>query len=154
MQVSYQPFNPIKSNQSVLGPSTCQLAPVCCNCVHEPFECKFLATASLPNNFLIDNFDVITALRFIMLSRDPDRELIYEEVMRMESHCVVRRETPIWTMYENFVIKPLKLAGVIVEEDATLIQKYCGIMDVNAFEVRSGKFEVCRVVAKCSPFGN
>ncbi|XP_037027904.1 SET domain-containing protein SmydA-8-like [Bradysia coprophila] len=119
----------------------CQLAPLCCDCEHEPFECNFLATASLPKNFLIDNFDVVTALRFIMLSRDPSKKQIYEEVMRMESHCAQRCGTPIWITHENCVTKPLKLANVIGEEDAAMIQKYCGIMDVNAFEIRSETFE-------------
>lgn len=78
----------------------------------------------------------------MILRRDPSKAQIYDEVMRMESHCTKRRGTPIWIMHENCVVKPLKLANVIVDEDAALIQKYCGIMDVNAFEVRSETFEV------------
>lgn len=77
-----------------------------------------------------------------MLSRDPSKTDTYKEVMRMESHCSKRRGTPIWIMHENCVVKPLQLAKVIAAEDAELIQKYCGIMDVNAFEIRSETFEV------------
>ncbi len=77
-----------------------------------------------------------------MLSRDPSKTDTYNEVMKMESHCAERRGTPIWLMHENCIIKPLESANVITVDDASLIQKYCGIMDVNAFEIRSDTFEV------------
>lgn len=77
-----------------------------------------------------------------MLSRDTSRTATYMEVMKMESHCAERRGTAIWFMHENCVIKPLIAADVITEADAPLLQRYCGIMDVNAFEVRSETFEV------------
>lgn len=74
--------------------------------------------------------------------------------MEMESHCVQRRGTSIWTLHEKCVIKPLTAAKMIREEDADLIQRYCGILDVNTFEVRTESFEVCiffnRVIAKSS----
>lgn len=84
-----------------------------------------------------------------MLSRDPSKTESYREVMKMESHCAERRGTPIWYMHENCVIKPLIVANVITDEDASLIQRYCGIMDVNAFEVRSETFEVCCIFRNC-----
>lgn len=77
-----------------------------------------------------------------MLSRNPAKADSYREVMKMESHCAERRGTAIWCMHENCVVKPLKVANLITQDDAQLIQKYCGIMDVNAFEVRSETFEV------------
>lgn len=122
--------------------SKCKLTPLCNDCWHENFECNFLATAKLPTNFLIDNFDVVTPLRFIMFSQDPSQAESYKEVMKMESHCAERRGTSIWQMHELCIVKPLVAAGVIAEEDSALIQRYCGIMDVNAFEVRGEKFEV------------
>lgn len=79
----------------------------------------------------------------MMLSQDPSRADSYKEVMKMEWHCVERRDTPIWHLLENCVVKPLIVAKVITEEDSTMIQRYCGIMDVNAFEARGETFEVC-----------
>lgn len=99
--------------------------------------------AKLPNNFLIDNFDVITPLRFIMLSKNPSKIRCYKEVMKMESHCAERRGTSIWFLHENCVVKPLRAANMIRDDDESLIQKYCGILDVNTFEVRTETFEVC-----------
>lgn len=122
--------------------SKCHQAPLCDCCTHDSFECNFLATVKLPPNFIVDNFDVVTPLRFIMLSQNPAKTEAYKEVMRMESHCTKRRGTPIWLMHENCVVKPLIAAHIIRTEDASLIQRYCGIMDVNAFEVRSDTFEV------------
>lgn len=61
----------------------------------------------------------------------------------MESHCSQRRGKPIWMLHEKCVIKPLKDVGMIKESDADLIQRYCGILDVNTFEVRTESFEVC-----------
>lgn len=124
--------------------SKCKLAPLCVDCkAHDDFECNFLALAQLPKNFLIDNFDVITPLRFIMLSRNPWKVDCYKQVMKMESHCSQRRGKPIWMLHEKCVIKPLKDVGMIKESDADLIQRYCGILDVNTFEVRTESFEVC-----------
>lgn len=60
----------------------------------------------------------------------------------MESHCSQRRGKSIWSLHENCVIKPLIDVGMIREQDTDLIQRYCGILDVNTFEVRTESFEV------------
>lgn len=60
----------------------------------------------------------------------------------MESHCSQRRGTKIWALHESCVIRPLKDVSLIREQDVDLIQKYCGILDVNTFEVRTDSFEV------------
>lgn len=99
----------------------------------------------LPKNFLIDNFDVITPLRFIMLSKNPTKTDCYKQVMQMESHCEERRGTSIWNLHEKCVVKPLRNVDMIREQDELLIQRYCGILDVNTFEVRTESFEVCDI---------
>lgn len=101
-----------------------------------------MALANLPKNFLIDNFDVITPLRFIILSKNPVKVHAYKQIMQLESHCTERRGTKIWALHENCVIRPLKEVELIKDHDADLIQKYCGILDVNTFEVRTESFEV------------
>lgn len=60
----------------------------------------------------------------------------------MESHCSQRRGTSIWHLHESCVIKPLKDVALIREQDVDLIQRYCGILDVNTFEVRTESFQV------------
>lgn len=123
--------------------SKCNLAPLCFDCnAHDEFECNFLVLAKLPKNFLIDNFDVITPLRCIILSKNPTKIDLYKRVMELESHCEERRGTPIWALHEKCVVKPLKDVEMIREQDELLIQKYCGILDVNTFEVRTESFEV------------
>ncbi len=79
-----------------------------------------------------------------MLSKNPSKIDCYKHVMQMESHCTERRGTKIWTLHENCVIKPLRDVELIREQDVDLIQKYCGILDVNTFEVRTESFEVSR----------
>ncbi|XP_037033809.1 SET domain-containing protein SmydA-8-like isoform X2 [Bradysia coprophila] len=120
----------------------CKLAPLCYGCdAHDDFECNFLALAQLPKNFLIDNFDVITPLRCIILSKNPCKAECYKQVMQMESHCSLRRGTKIWALHESCVIKPLMDVALIREQEVDLVQKYCGILDVNTFEVRTESFE-------------
>lgn len=140
----------------------CKLAPLCWNCDghHDNNECKFFKELSVPKTFLIDNFDVVTPLRFLMLLAqlqtendelpDCNKTFDFHDILSMESHCDKRRNTMIWDMHVRSVIEPLKdvvksftqLNGNEVDED--FIQKICGILDVNTFEVRTQNFEVCR----------
>lgn len=84
---------------------------------------------------------------------DNDLKSRIDEVLTMESHCDKRRGTWIWNEHAKNVIKPLQ---TIAKLDALFesvnshwkltdefLQKICGILDVNTFEVRTENFEVC-----------
>lgn len=118
------------------------------NCIdHDRFECTFLQNANIKNNFFIDNFNVVTPLRCLYLYENNNTKTIYDDILKMESHCAVRKDTQIWKLHENNIIKPLKISGLLTKfsQQITdeLLQKICGILDVNTFEVRTPTFEVC-----------
>lgn len=124
----------------------CKIAPLCFACkAHDPFECEFLRVSGVPENFLIDHFDLITPLRCIMLARDPERRSVLEVVLQMQSHSDERRETAIWRIHAEKVIRPLCAAkGFLVNDVETdeWLQTMCGILDVNTFEVRTPNSKV------------
>lgn len=61
--------------------------------------------------------------------------------MKMEAHLEVRRDTDIWKFLDRTVVQPLLTSGLLknlpIEVDAEMVQKICGIFDVNGFEIRS-----------------
>lgn len=56
----------------------------------------------------------------------------------MEGHESTRKSLPIWKFIENYVIKPLMSVDSMKDLgiDEQFIQKVCGILDVNTFELR------------------
>lgn len=101
----------------------------------------------MPANFLLDHFDLITPLRCLMLATDPARANKFTTMCNMQSHCEQRRNTAIWRLHERNVIAPLRQlpAGampLLADEhrDADFVQRCCGILDVNSFEVRTASF--------------
>lgn len=115
----------------------------------------------LPATFLIDNFDVVTPLRVLLLfyryaeqreaTTDTDLRQQIDEILSMESHCTERRDTWIWNQHAKNVIQPLRDVNIdqifqSVNAPWTLtddfLQKICGVLDVNTFEVRTEYFEV------------
>lgn len=126
------------------------MVPLCWNCSddHDAFECKTLLEFKLNESFLINNFDVLTPLRFLLLIINGDDDL-RDEISRMESHCSLRRNSNIWNEHAKNVIKPLQEMGILTALnqqksiiDSDFVQKICGILDVNSFEVRTPYFEV------------
>lgn len=144
------------------------MVPLCWNCHdnHDAIECETMKKLELPYTFLIDNFDVVTPLRVLLLfyryaeqkARDiDDINLKYQidEMLNMESHCDERRGTWIWNEHAKNVIQPLRDINIdkifqLVDAPWTLtddfLQKLCGILDVNTFEVRTQYFEVCFMI--------
>ncbi|XP_055536296.1 SET domain-containing protein SmydA-8-like [Wyeomyia smithii] len=123
--------------------SKCSKAPLCYDCSsHNADECDFYRESSLDKNFLYNHFNVITPVRCLLLY-GTNRER-YDEVMRMESHLEERRGTEIWDIHEKYVVKPLLDSGAFdnfhnLEVTGELIQRICGILDVNTFEIRGNE---------------
>lgn len=117
----------------------CNRAPLCRNCIdHNNIECDFLKTSILPENFLIDHFDVISILRCLILRNNHELSSNYNEILQMESHCTKRDGTDIWLLHQRNIVNPLQKIGLLDQEGVTdkFIQRLCGIFDVNAFEIR------------------
>lgn len=139
---------------------------MCWNCVndHDSIECLTLQKLNLPKTFLIDNFDVVTPLRILVLcyryaeqvtnSGENDIELkeCIDEILCMESHCSKRNNASIWKQHATNVIAPLRnltnindlfeMMNAPWKLTDEFIQKICGILDVNTFEIRTQNFEV------------
>lgn len=106
---------------------------------HDPFECDYLKNSILPENFLIDHFDTLSVLRLLCLRKNPKKLSDYDEIMKMESHCVQRQNTNIWRLHQKKIVEPLRAIGLLQYEGIPdeFIQRLCGILDVNAFEIRT-----------------
>lgn len=147
----------------------CQIVPLCWNCHdnHATIECETIRKLRLPTTFLLDNFDVVTPLRVLLIFYryaeqnrmnscvDADLKSQIDELLNMESHCTERKETWIWQQHARNIIKPLResnIDAIFQAVDAPwpltdeFLQKICGVLDVNTFEVRTQHFEVCRVL--------
>lgn len=153
------------------------MVPLCWCCIecHQPNECGTLQKLCLPKSFLIDNLDVITPLRFLLLIYQCAEQMTEEnvnnnlksridEVLTMESHCDERRGTWIWNEHAKNVIEPLRTIAKLDEIFESVnsrwkitdefLQKICGILDVNSFEVRTENFEVCCSMAFVQQFNH
>lgn len=140
--------------------------PLCWNCYdnHTSLECDTLKKLQLPASFLLDNFDVVTPLRVLLLFYryaeqrkmnacvDADLKSQIDEILSMESHCIKRKDSWIWKQHQKNTVEPLhsiNIDGIFKSMDAPwhlsdqFLQKICGILDVNTFEVRTEHFEVC-----------
>lgn len=120
--------------------SKCGVVPLCYDCVdHEEAECHFYRTSQLDRRFLYNHFNVIMPVRCLLLYRS-NRER-YDEVMAMEARLEERRGTEIWDIHEKYVVKPLLESGIFgqfedLEVTGELIQRICGLLDANTFEIR------------------
>ncbi|XP_055626230.1 SET domain-containing protein SmydA-8-like isoform X2 [Toxorhynchites rutilus septentrionalis] len=120
--------------------SKCRKAPLCYDCTdHDETECNFYQQSSLDKNFIYNHFNVITPVRCLLLRRS--NRARYDEMMRMEARLEERSGTEIWNIHEKYVVQPLLESGVFENFDdlavtGELIQRICGILDVNTFEVR------------------
>lgn len=132
-------------------PSACKIAPICAGCsTHDAYECDFFAATQLPTHFLYDHFDLITPLRCLLLASDAKRAGAFVACWQLESHCAQRRDTSIWRLHGRQVVEPLlaampamPLAGrplPVEYATAAFVQRLCGILDVNTFEVRTPTF--------------
>lgn len=140
----------------------CKLVPICWQCLelHDTRECQTLGELNLPKMFFLDHFDVLTPLRALLFlmqqSNDKEKsEMDFAEIANLESHCSMRRNTVIWNAHTKNVVTPMRESGLTAELnkrwplpwpiDDDFIQKICGILDVNTFEVRTPNFDVSRI---------
>ncbi|XP_063973516.1 SET domain-containing protein SmydA-8-like [Diachasmimorpha longicaudata] len=77
---------------------------------------------------------IIFPLRLWLL-REANEES-WEEIMKLEAHLKERKDTQVWHDRQETVINVLKRVGLVDNSD-DLLQRICGIIDVNSFELRS-----------------
>lgn len=72
---------------------------------------------------------------FLVRKYNPQK---WDEFIQLEPHLDKRRNTWIWNMHKVGVQKVLETAGYLnqLDIDEEIVQKICGILDVNSFEVR------------------
>ncbi|KRT80077.1 SET domain-containing protein, partial [Oryctes borbonicus] len=75
-------------------------------------------------------------LRCLML-RNYNAET-WSRFLSMEAHLDKRKDTPIWVRHKEYTEKPLTDLQQLTEDDLEqeIVQKICGILDINTFEVR------------------
>lgn len=125
--------------------SRCNFAPLCSVACevrtnhHTNEECQiFKDNRDLLTESGIDVARILLALRLWLIKHK--NPAVWEKIDRMEAHLDKRIGTPVWNDREvNVVnvIRRLRIPAEIEPPSAELMQKLCGILDVNAFELRS-----------------
>lgn len=123
---------------------------------HTNAECATLKSSNLTTLNLLNNPQIIMPLRCLLI-RNYDQPL-WDQLNSMEAHLVRRKGTPIWNRHQEYIVEVLssfvdwrihlewiqypfqvlKDLNQLNQEDLSndLVQKLCGILDVNSFEVR------------------
>ncbi|KAJ6640179.1 SET domain-containing protein SmydA-8, isoform A [Pseudolycoriella hygida] len=121
--------------------------PLCEKCVDEQIhrlECEIFVNNSVKfygaygsENEVCLQLDCITPLRFLLLiESNPDRW--NTEIQLMEHHEIARRNSVQWNVDENNIVGYLHgPCGLKKRFSADMIQRICGIIEVNSFEART-----------------
>ncbi|XP_033608644.1 SET domain-containing protein SmydA-8 isoform X3 [Cryptotermes secundus] len=123
--------------------SRCLVAPVCgVHCerqgAHSEPECILLreAVKEYPT-LLSDQSQIVLPLRCLLKLRNSPTDSKWTSFLELESHEEKRRNTLIWRDHQLNIVEVLRDHGLLAPtEDADLVQRICGILDVNSFEVR------------------
>lgn len=103
-------------------------------------ECDILASKKIkpnPEDLELEDckiYDCISPLRLLLEARSkPDKAQLFNT---LEDHEFHRRKRGIWLADQVSVVEPLRSEwGLINQEDENELQRACGILEVNAFEV-------------------
>uniref|UniRef100_A0A1B0G1M5 SET domain-containing protein n=1 Tax=Glossina morsitans morsitans TaxID=37546 RepID=A0A1B0G1M5_GLOMM len=136
--------NCFRLTQSYCG--KCSITPLCSNCrSHHLYDCNTLSLMSKEVQFenLRKNPESYGLLKLFLLKENPDTAEYFEKILQLESHLDKRRNTTIWQEHNDKVVQPLLHCGMkeyfkyddTLDEDS--IQRLCGILDVNAYEIRA-----------------
>uniref|UniRef100_A0A1B6C1U0 SET domain-containing protein n=1 Tax=Clastoptera arizonana TaxID=38151 RepID=A0A1B6C1U0_9HEMI len=123
----------------------CSLVPMCHSCKselgHSEEECNIFSNALKDHNkevILKALGQFIVPLRCILKLRNSAHDSKISKLLSLESHVDERRGTFVWESHHENVVKKLHIFGIttMTEKDVEYVQKICGIVDVNCFEVR------------------
>ncbi|XP_041982350.1 SET domain-containing protein SmydA-8 [Aricia agestis] len=124
-------------------------SPACEQDPHHQLECEIFQASNVKFQNVEDwtapatQLDCITPLR-LLLAKEKDPIRWQKEVDTLESHTEERKKRPTWEVDEvnivNFLRDHCKLGDRFSKE---LVQKVCGILEVNAVEIPSrGGFSI------------
>lgn len=82
---------------------------------------------------------MISPIRLLCEILDGEGKIIKDhKILKMESHILERKDSPLWKYLEESVVKPLiKLGSLKNLVNGEFLQEICGILDVNTFDLRN-----------------
>lgn len=117
--------------------------PECEEAPHHQDECGLFSSMKVPFQSPEDStvscmqLDCITPLR-LLLAKEKDEERWQRDLEPMEAHTEERQERPTWRVDQiniaDFLVDHCKLSSRFNKD---LVQKVCGILEVNAVEIPS-----------------
>lgn len=135
----YQPLPVYHQNRC----SRCQVAPVCdVQCErhgdHSEMECDALRQAAQKYPLVLaEHSQMVLPLRCLLQVRNLPADPRWINFLELESHEKDRKDTLIWRDHQLNVVEVMRTHELLSSsEDDDLVQKICGILDVNSFEVR------------------
>ncbi|VEN35142.1 unnamed protein product [Callosobruchus maculatus] len=111
-------------------------SPKCTGKLHTEEECNALKSSPVKGEDLAENTPASFPLRCILLrSHKPET---WQQILQLEPHMEERRHSPIWRRHQITVEHFLRKHKALSDEDTLneLVQRICGVLDVNTFEVR------------------
>ncbi|XP_008547423.1 SET domain-containing protein SmydA-8-like [Microplitis demolitor] len=134
-------FRVIRTSSISLSCRKCKVAIFCSTACetrksfHTAEECQLLQdklTGDSVNQ--LDVKGILLPLRLLLI-KESNPEL-WDKIMKLEAHLDERQNTVVWKERQEEVVDVLKFFK-FTEESDEVIQRLCGIIDVNSFELRS-----------------
>ncbi|KAJ8923433.1 hypothetical protein NQ315_001992 [Exocentrus adspersus] len=107
--------------------------PKCTGNLHTTEECLSLKEASVTGEILARYGQIVFPLRCILWKKYKTN--VFESFMQLESHLERRRDTHIWRRHK-IAVEDILRYQLFENVNNELVQKVCGILDVNSFEIR------------------
>lgn len=137
-------YKPIDALKKQITCPKCEVALICSrNCEgtgHKEEECDLFKSSKVTSQELVENCQIVTPLRCLLLKKH--QPVLWDDLAKLEAHLEARRGSPIWRRYKALFEDVLLSHGLIQEGDLKeeVVQKICGVLDVNTFELRAPGF--------------
>ncbi|XP_054258532.1 SET domain-containing protein SmydA-8-like [Macrosteles quadrilineatus] len=120
--------------------SVCGVPGLCPRCTHDPLECHLFKGLNTDQKEALMNANNqhVLPLRVLLNIRSEEGDQRFKNILELEAHLEERKDTDAWLSHQKHVVELFQKLGVITAnpEDEELVQKICGALDVNSFEVR------------------
>ncbi|KAJ9577911.1 hypothetical protein L9F63_025224 [Diploptera punctata] len=140
----------LKELPLVLGPRV-DSSPICIGCykplpMYQPNHCSQCLVAPVCGAQCERNGDhsdveyhsqMVLPFRCLLQIKNSSTDPRWNSFLELESHEKERRDTLIWRDHQLNVVEVMRTHELLCsKEEADLMQRICGILDVNSFEVR------------------